>query len=185
MKMKKAKVIFFILLVVAIALALFLYFAYSSTYIGNKGFLKGNYSLASSYCMKPAPLSSIGIEKMCMQTYVLKVAYNYLTPTVVFTFYKFNSSASAEKFLNGVSGYLNSTPWPSGIVTNLTKIGNYTYTTEQIPNYYVRVYTLYYMNDSKVISLSILNSTSKNSSYMLPRVVSLMDSIRSKISNMN
>ena len=85
--------------------------------------------------------------------------------------------------------HLNSTPWPEGTITNKSAISNYTYTTEYFPsiNNYggsMWVYTLYYVNGSKVISLSAVNST-QNMSTDLSSIVELMNYLKRNISKIN
>jgi hypothetical protein len=179
-------------IIVALILILLFFSSYDKIYLTNINFIKNNYSLTSSYCGSFGLLRGIGLEKMCVQTYRFKAQSQYnitpINPIIVYTFYKFNSSTSASSFVNDVSMDLNTTPWPSGIITNKSSISNYTYTTEYFPTINngnpMWVYTLYYTNNSKVISLSVINST-KGVVGSLSEVVKIMDYLKANISRIN
>jgi len=191
-KVKRAYVISTIIAIFVAALLLLIIFftSYNKIYLTNMGFIKANYFLASSYCSSPGSLKSIGLEKMCVQTYVRDNSrYNLsITPVIIYTFFKFNSSTSANTFVNHVSQYLNTTPWPEDVQVNTSIYSNYIYTTEYAP--YINdgkpmwAYTIYYSNGSKVLSLSVVNST-QNQLTILNNVIAIMNYLRGNISKIN
>jgi hypothetical protein len=182
----------FAIAIVALVLIAVFFTLYNKVYPTNAAIkaIIGNYSLTSNYCSSFSILRSIGLEKMCIQTYKLNMPSQHnAIPFLVYTFYKFNSSIYASSFVRDIGMHLNTTPWPEGTITNKSAISNYTYTTEYFPgiNNYggsMWVYTLYYVNGSKVISLSAVNST-QNMSTTLSSIVELMDYLKRNISKIN
>jgi|GEM_PF-5534424 len=179
-------------IIVALLLLVIFFTSYNKVYLTNIPFIKANYLLTSSYCSSPSSLKSIGLEKMCVQTYIRNTSrYNIsITPVIIYTFFKFNSSTSANTFIDRVSRYLNTTPWPEDIHVNASTYSDYIYTEEYAP--YINagkpiwVYTLYYSNGSKVLSLSAVNSTqSKLTALTLNKVIELMNYLRGNISKIN
>jgi len=191
-KAKRAYVISIIIAIFIVFLLLLIIFftSYNKTYLTNVGFIKVNYFLASSYCSSPSYLKSIGLEKMCVQTYMRDASrYNLsITPVIIYTFFKFNSSTAANTFVNHVSQYLNTTPWPEDVQVNTSAYSNYIYTTEYAPHINdgepMWAYTLYYRNGSKVLSLSVVNST-QNQLTTLNNVIAIMNYLRGNISKIN
>jgi hypothetical protein len=193
-KAKRAYTISVVIVVIIAALLLLIIFStsYNKVYLTNIPFIKVNYLLTSSYCSSPSSLKSIGLEKMCVQTYTYNTSrYNIsITPVIIYTFFKFNSSTSANTFINHVSRYLNTTPWPEDIHVNASTYSDYIYTEEYAP--YINagkpmwVYTLYYTNGSKVLSLSAVNSTqSQLTALTLNKLIEIMNYLRGNISNIN
>jgi len=191
-KMKRRYIVSVVIVVIIVALILLIVFftSYNKIYLTNMGFIKVNYFLASSYCSSPSSLKSIGLEKMCVQTYTLDTSrYNLsIAPVIIYTFFKFNSSTSANTFVNRVSQYLNTTPWPEDVQVNTSAYSNYIYTTEYAPHVNdgkpMWVYTLYYSNGSKVLSLSVVNST-QSQLNTLNNVIEIMNYLRGNISRIN
>ena len=189
---KRAYVISVLVVIIIVALLLLIIFftSYNKIYLTNIELIKANYFLASSYCSSPSSLKSIGLEKMCVQTYTRDNSrYNLsITPVIIYTFFKFNSSTSANTFINHVTQYLNTTPWPENIHVNTSTYSNYIYTTEYAPHINggkpMWAYTLYYSNGSKVLSLSVVNST-QNQLTTLNNVIAIMNYLRGNISKIN
>jgi len=182
----------FAIAIVALVLIVVFFTLYNKVYPTNTNIntIIGNYSLTSNYCSSFSFLSSIGLEKMCIQTYKLNMSSQHnVIPFLVYTFYKFNSSVYASSFVRDIGMNLNTTPWPNGTITNKSVISNYTYTTEYFPDFNnhggsMRVYTLYYVNGSKVISLSAVNST-QNMPTTLSSIVELMNYLKRNINKIN
>jgi len=191
-KTKRAYIISVVIVVIIVALILLIIFftSYNKIYLTNIDFIKANYFLTSSYCSSPSSLKSIGLEKVCVQTYTRDTSrYNIsITPVIIYTFFKFNSSTSADTFVNHVDQYVNTTPWPEDIRVNVSTYSNYIYTTAYSP--YMNdgkpmwVYTLYYINGSKVLSLSAVNSTQSQPNF-LNKVIEIMNYLRDNISKIN
>ena len=181
-----------VFIIVALILLIIFFTSYNNIYLTNIDFIKANYFLTSSHCSSPSSLKSIGLEKMCVQTYTRDTSqYNIITPVIIYTFFKFNSSTSANTFINSVDQYVNTTPWPEDIHINVSTYSNYSnyiYTTAYSP--YINdgkpmwVYTLYYINGSKVLSLSTVNST-QNQLNVLNKVIEIMNYLRGNISKIN
>ncbi|MFP3215575.1 MAG: hypothetical protein RXR32_03460 [Candidatus Micrarchaeota archaeon] len=191
-KVKRAYALSILVVIIIAALLLLIIFftSYNKIYLTNIGFIKANYFLASSYCSSPSSLKSIGLEKMCVQTYMHDTSrYNLsIIPVIIYAFFKFNSSTSANNFINNVTQYFNTTPWPENVHVNISTYSNYIYTTEYAP--YINdgkpmwAYTLYYSNGSKVLSLSVVNST-QNQLTTLNNVIAIMNYLRGNISKIN
>ncbi len=113
-------------------------------------------------CQNSSLLQGLGIENACTVAFTIKSNNTSLPSAISLFYYSFNTNADAYAYINNITQYLNSTPWPLGVSTyaNLTGTSNFTlYFTDinfQSPTPYRKVLSEYVLHGKTVIGVSSL-----------------------------